>query len=161
MRFELRLFGHFGGRARDGESEEAEAGLFAVAADDGGVVDVLPVRPQQVRRVLVRRVTAEVVVRVLPKRVRVEQTRRDDAEEQAARDERLGALRAIVWVRGVADDDDARRRLVAFVGAEVPRGVPLPRLPHVPAVRRVGLQLAEAVVTVRGVHQRAVEATAN
>ncbi len=94
---------------------------------------------------------------ILPEEVGVKQRRRNDAVEQTRWNELLVGPGDVGRVDLVADDDDRSR--VRVLGVRVSGAVPLPPGPRVVPVLDRGLHVAQGVVDVGGVLQRAVEAT--
>eukprot|EP00760_Papus_ankaliazontas_P009213 PhM_4_TR13981/c0_g1_i1/m.81555 len=117
------------GRARTRKAEHASARVFRA---NGLELDIAPVDPQNVHRLLLFSllsdgVAADVVVNVLPELVRLEEAVREQPVKQSVRKERLRALADVCRVRGVAEDDAIRVLADGHIGVGVAGLVSCPR----------------------------------
>ena len=130
---------------------------------DGGFVvsDVAPMTPQDVSGILVLGVTANVVIRILPETMCLEDAVGNETPEKTRGKEGFESARDIFGVSRVAEDDGGLRRLHAVISREVASSVAFPSRPEAKSVSNGGMEFAIREVGVAGVDLRAVPAAAD
>ena len=133
--------------ARDSRAHTRQAGgINLVHLDELNIDD---------ERCVIVRITAKVVLLVLPEVVRVQECRRHNTIQQTRRYVLLLAPRKVVRVGGIPEDHHRRR--VGILCIRMASAVPFPSGPWVHTVIEGWLHLSQGVVHIRCVFERAIE----